>query len=414
MSNIRIATRREFLLQGLGLVGVGASLPNFLVQTALAGPKAQKGDSILVVLQLSGGHDGLSAVVPYNNDDYGRNRRATRIAANEVIKINDQVGMHPNLKELKGLFDAGSFGIVQGVGYPNPNRSHFKSMDIWHLADNSGRAISYGWLGRYCDIAHKGVNDPKLAVAVGSDRAPLAIQGKEHAGISLQQPEAFRYIASSSGKLAGTYRKLNEMTAEAGGPNSSLEFVSRTAVDANTASDEILKLARQYTSKTTYPNSRLAASLKTVGSLIAGGLSTRVYYVFQGGFDTHAGQRGRHDRLMTELSEGMAAFQKDLADQGNANRVVTIAFSEFGRRLKENFSQGTDHGVAGPMFLFGPKIKPGLHGKYPSLAEGDLTNGDLRHTVDFRSVYATMLEKWLGTRSEPILGGKFPLIDCLA
>ncbi|HJN13440.1 MAG: DUF1501 domain-containing protein [Pirellulaceae bacterium] len=414
MPPVQIATRRDFLSCGLGLVGVGAAVPNFLIRTALAGPKSQSEEPILVVVQLSGGHDGLSAVVPYRNDDYARNRKQTRISANEVLKINDDVGLHPNLTGFKDLLDQDAFAVVQGVGYPNANRSHFKSMDIWHYADNSGQAVSHGWIGRYCDHAYKNNLDSKLAIAVGGNKSPKAIHGKEHPGIKFQRPESYRYLAESkNSRLGSAYRKLNKMTLAEKSVSSNLDFIAATSVNANDTSDEILKLLGKRDGKTSYPKTGLASSLQTVGSLIAGGLGTRVYYVFQGGFDTHRTQKARHDRLMTEFNGAITAFQKDLAEQGNADRVVTMAFSEFGRRAKENASQGTDHGKAGPMFLFGPAIKAGVHGQLPSLADADLDKGDLKHTVDFRSVYATVLEKWLGTQSQPILGEKFPLVDCL-
>lgn len=411
MAEIRIATRRDFLTHGLGLIGVGTVLPNFLVQTALAGPKARAGQRVLVVLQLSGGHDGLSAVVPFGNDDYGRNRTATRIGEDDVHKLNDTIGLHPNLKGCMELLDQRAFAVVQGVGYPNPNRSHFKSMDIWHLGDNSGRATT-GWLGRYCDQVAKDSSDPKLAVAIGDDKSPLALHGEDYSGISLQRLDTYRFLADrGDNPLGRRYREMSRMAANDSSGSSSLQFVGKTAVAANASSDEILKLSQNYTAKVSYPRTSLGTSLQTVAALIAGQLSTRIYYVFLGSFDTHSGQKQRHDKLMTDLSEAVSAFQKDLADQGNADRVLTMAFSEFGRRVRENSSQGTDHGTAGPMFLFGPQVKPGLHGEHPSLAADDLDHGDLRHNIDFRSVYATMLEKWLGANSQSVLGQKFPLLD---
>jgi uncharacterized protein (DUF1501 family) len=411
MTQIQIATRREFLVQGLGVVGVGASLPNFLIRTALAGPAAKAGERILVVLQLSGGNDGLSTVVPLQNDDYARNRTTTRIAAGDAVKLDDDFGLHPNLKPFRELLDQHAFAAVHGVGYPNPNRSHFKSMDIWHLADNSGKPVSEGWIGRYCDHAFRGKQDPTLVVAVGGEKAPLAVQGKEHTGINLARPELYRFLGEQDGRVGQAYRKLSRPPGADAMENSGLDFVSRTAVDANASSDTIRKLVGARRSPVAYPVSRLAGSLQTVAALIAGGLSARVYYVFQSGFDTHAGQKQRHDRLMTEFSEAVAAFQKDLAHQNNADRVLTMSFSEFGRRVRENGSQGTDHGTAGPMFLFGPKVKPGLHGQHPSLAAADLDQGDLKHRVDFRAVYATVLEKWLGTPAEPVLGHRYSLLD---
>jgi uncharacterized protein (DUF1501 family) len=414
MSDCWIATRREFLTRGLGLIGVATTVPSFLVRTALAGPDARSGESILVVLQLSGGHDGLSAVIPYGNDDYARNRTATRIKAEEVLKRNDELGLHPGLKGFQELLDQQALAVIQGVGYPNPNRSHFKSMDIWHSGDSSGKPVTSGWIGRYGDCIFPARRDAKLVLAVGSERAPRAIQGKEYVGLSIQRPEAYRYFPDQAApRLGRAYRKLNQLSVQEAAASSNLEFIARTAVDANASSDAILKLAQQRSGGATYPQSPLANSLRTVASLIAGGLSTRVYYVFQGGYDTHAGQRVRHDRLMTELGEAVRAFQKDLTQQGNSPRVLTMTFSEFGRRVRENGSQGTDHGTAGPMFLFGPGVQAGLHGKHPSLADADLDRGDLRFQVDFRSIYATVLEKWLGTPAEAILGQKYPLLTCV-
>lgn len=412
MSRIHIATRRDFLTRGLGLIGVGATLPNFLVRTALAGPQAVSQERILVVIQLSGGHDGLSAVVPYANDDYARARKTTRIRPDEVIKIDDQFGWHPNLRGFADLLEQGSLAVVQGTGYPNPNRSHFKSMDIWHYANNSGDSSPYGWIGKYCDKAFANDSDPKLAIAIGSGRSPKAIQGRKHAGISFQRPESYRYLGGKAKQLEALHRKLDRQALARGTDHPNLDFIAQTSINANASSDEILRVAKS--GDANYPSSKLATSLKTVAALIRGGLGTRVYYVFHGGFDTHRAQRDQHSRLMTELGDAVAAFQNDLSDQKNADRVLTMAFSEFGRRVKENGSQGTDHGKAGPMFLFGPNVNAGFHGTAPGLAAGELDQGDLKHTVDFRSVYASVLENWLLTSSRPVLGSEFPLIDCIA
>jgi len=406
MSRISFGTRRQFLGRGLGIVGTCATLPTFLLRTALAGPEARSGERILVVVQLSGGHDGLSAVVPYGDDNYARVRTGSRIGAQEVLKIDDQIGLHPNLKGLSDLLQKQAFGVVQGVGYPNPNRSHFTSMDIWHYADPTRRATTYGWIGRYCDHAFQGNTDPALTLSVGGDRAPRALQGKEHPGLSIQRPEAYRFFAEK--RLGSAYRQLTTVSGSAG---NELQFVSRTALAANASSDSILRIAGQKRTGASYPTTQLGESLKTVGALIAGGMSTRVYYVFHGGYDTHAGQRQRHDRLMTDLNDALTSFQKDLQQQGNAERVLTMGFSEFGRRVRENGSQGTDHGTAGPLFLLGSKVKPGLHGKHPSLAPADLQNGDMRFGIDFRRVYATVLEKWLGVTSRPVLGADYPCLD---
>ncbi len=410
MTTISIATRREFLTRGLGLVGVGAALPQFLIRTALAGPNAQPGQNVLVVLQLSGGNDGLSTVVPYADDNYHRARRATRITAEEVLKIDRHLGFHPNLNGLLDLLDDSQLSVLQGVGYPNPNRSHFQSMDIWHAAELANPRRAHGWLGRYAERMFGDSIDPELAIAVGNDQTPLALQGANYSGLSLQRPETFRFFGEST--VGENYNKLMEL--EQSNMADELGYVTRTAVAANAASERIRQLAARYRSTVSYPRSALAVSLQTVAGLIAGGLHTRVYYVFQGGYDTHAGQRLRHDRLMRDLGDALAAFQKDLAAQGNADRVLTMAFSEFGRRVQENGSQGTDHGAAGPMFLVGPGVRAGILGERPNLSSRALDRGDVRFGLDFRSVYATMLEKWLGAPSGPILGEQFPLLDCLA
>lgn len=419
MSSFNIATRREFL-QGLGVVGVSTALPNFLIRTAMAGPQAKKDERVLVVIEMSGGNDGLSTVVPYANDNYGRLRRASRILEREVLKLNTEIGLHPNLRGLKELYDQDSLAVIQGVGYPNPNLSHFTSMDIWQLGDNEARTnstlkeTSFGWIGKYCDVAYKGNNDPKLSLAVGVARAPRAIRGKEHPGLCFLQPESFRYLGDRGDKeRSSIYRKLNEMTPA--DQSIAVDFVTQTAIHANDSSGSIRELALKYRPKVTYPGGGLSNALRTVAGLIAGGLSTRVYYVFQGGYDTHYFQRNRHDQLMRELSTSISAFQQDLTLQGVADRVVGMTYSEFGRRVEENNSQGTDHGTAGPMFVFGKAIKAGLYGAHPSLDETKMERGrNLAFTTDFRSIYATLLEKWLDTPSEKVLGQKFETLGCLA
>lgn len=409
MTKLPISTRREFLTRGFGLIGVGATIPQFLVQTALAGPTAAPGQNILVVLQLSGGNDGLSTVVPYADDNYHRARRITRITTEDVLKIDRHTGLHPNLDGFLDLLDDGQLSIIQGVGYPNPNRSHFQSMDIWHAANLVNPRRAQGWLGRYAERTFADAIDPELGIAVGSDQAPLALQGANYGGLSLQRPETFRFFGENQvGENYGKLMGLDQMNMA-----DELGYITRTTVAANAASEKIRQIAARYRSSVAYPRSALATSLQTVAGLIAGGLSTRVYYVFQGGYDTHAGQRQRHDRLMRDLGDAVLAFQKDLAAQGNSERVLTMGFSEFGRRVQENGSQGTDHGAAGPMFLVGPGVKAGLNGPRPNLSGRALDRGDIRFSIDFRSVYATVLENWLGAPSAPILGEQFPLVECL-
>jgi uncharacterized protein (DUF1501 family) len=413
MADIRIATRREFLAQGLGIIGVGATLPNYLIQTAAAGPKAQADERLIVVIQLSGGHDAISALVPYGHEEYAKVRRATRIADGEVVKLNNELGLHPRLAGFKALLDEGAFAAVPGVGYPNPNYSHFTATDIWHMADERGRAVPYGWLGRACDVGFKESREPALSVAVGMGQTPLAMVGRHHPGLSFNQPESFRYTGDRGDeKRAGVYRKLNELAID--GAASNLQWVAQTAVAANATSDRVRAVARDYKGKVEYPRTGLGTALRTIAGLIVGGMRTRIFYCSQGGYDTHRGQRQRHDQLMAQLNDTVFAFQKDLAAQKQSERVLTFTMSEFGRRVKENGSDGTDHGAAATLFLFGPGLKAGVHGKHPSLT--DLQGGgggSLKHTTEFRSVYATVLEKWLGVPAEPVLGKSYPLLDLL-
>ncbi len=417
MSKIQIATRREFLKCGLGLVGVGSTLPNFLINSAMGAERPRHQDRIVVSLALIGGHDGLSTVPPYGLEDYPRIRKATRIHDNEVIKLNQEVGLHPNLKGFKDLLDERSFAVVLGTGYPQYNLSHFIARDYWEAGrtgDTTGKPGSTGWLGRYIDHAFRGNPDPKLGLAVGPGRQPLIITGRDHPGIGFSSPDSFRFTGERSERGRGLYERLNRVTDS--NPND-FQFVSQTAVHANESSQIILDMVNDYDTEVNYPDTEFGASVRTIAGLINKGLSSRCYYAAQGiavfgGYDTHAEQRPRHDRLMDELCQTVSAFYKDLKRCGNADRVLTFTFSEFGRRVHENYSGGTDHGLGQPMFLFGPMLKPGVHGIMPSLTDLD-ENGNLKVRVDFRRVYANILEKWLGTPHATILGQKFEELDCV-
>jgi uncharacterized protein (DUF1501 family) len=428
MTRVQIATRRDFLSQGLGLVGVGALLPNFLVHTALAGPQTQgKDHRVLVLVEMSGGNDGPSTLVPFAMDGYHRLRKMTRISENQVLRLNDEVGLHPNLRPFKELFDQGKFAAIPGVCYPNPNYSHEQAMYIWHSGDptkrlniydpasagaGGGRTDAVGWVGRYADQAFKNVSDVQPTIAVGSPGSRFwVLEARERPYLNINDPGAFGFRHGQNEPL---YQRLNAVDAARQHPIAELEYITKTAMQANGTSQSILAAAQRARRNTAnYPSSGLGRALQTVGALIAGGISTRVYYVRQGGYDTHSGQRGRHDSLMTELSTALAAFHRDLTSQGNADRVLAMTFSEFGRTVAENNSQGTDHGSAGPMFLVGGGVKPGVHGHHPSYEHFN-PQGHFIPTHDFRSVYAAVLEKWLGAPSQPILGGKFEPVECIA
>lgn len=431
MSQIPIVTRRELLGRGLGLVGVGSALPNFLVRSALAGPEAESNQRIVVSLLMTGGHDGLSGVPPYAHEDYYRYRKVTRIEEKDVIKLNDEVGLHPNLAGFRDLLDERAFAVVLGTGYPNPDLSHFVSRDIWEAGERgarTGRPGSLGWLGRYLDTTLPNEVDPALSIAIGRGRLPLVVSGSKHPGMGFSDAESLRYRGARSDRDRMAYERLQGSNT-ALPAESDLQFVTRTAVGTNAASMRILDHLARYKTDVTYPDTEFGQSLRTIAALIGQGMTTRVYYAAQGiarfgGYDTHAEQKPRHGQLVDELCQSVGAFYKDLKRQGNADRVLTFTFSEFGRRVPENHSGGTDHGTAGPMFLFGPGVKPGVHGTQPSLKElenySDIAgpdnfhgSGNLKMHVDFRSVYRAILERWLDTPSQSVLGAEYPLLDCI-
>jgi len=440
-----LRTRREFLRTSLLGGALSYTVPAFLANTfsalhaAAADSAIQtatgRDSSILVILQMAGGNDGINTVVPYSNDFYQRARPNLRMSADKVLKLNDEIGFHPSLSGLKALYDSGNLAVIQGSGYPNPNRSHFRSTEIWQTASDSERIEKYGWLGRYFDNSCKGC-DPTVGISVGR-QSPQAFASKNGLGVSLDNPQSYRFLAETrAGDTEKSYRELNApdgaMRSEDTGAadnnsgdsigmihgstqhaGSALDFLERTAMDAQVSSDKIIAVSNKAQNKATYPGSQLANSLKLVARLIGGGLPTRVYYVSQGGYDTHTNQLPTQQRLLKELGDSLKAFTEDLKAQGNNERTLVMTFSEFGRRVAENANNGTDHGAAAPMFVIGNKVKAGLLGKYPSLAPADLVNGDMKFNVDFRSVYAGILEGWLKTPSAPVLGQKFPPLMCV-
>jgi uncharacterized protein (DUF1501 family) len=440
--DLSLKTRREFLRSTVLTGALSWTVPSFLANTfsalqAEAVEKATqvttgKDGQILVVLQMAGGNDGLNTVVPYANDHYHKARPRIGLSEKRILKINDQLGLHENLSGFKELYDAGELSIIQGVGYPNPNRSHFRSTEIWQTASDSEKIESSGWLGKYFDNTCSGC-DPTVAVNLGR-QMPQAFASKHPVGVSLDSPQNYRFVSgdrTKNGEMSATeesFRKLNDsetemqensgdtvaaITGAARHKGSVLDFLERTALDAQVSSDKIRGIASRIENKATYPASQLGNSLKLVAKLIGGGLPTRVFYVSQGGYDTHTNQAGAHERLLKELGDSVKAFVEDMKAQGNMSRVLVMTFSEFGRRVTENASSGTDHGAAAPMFIVGTKVKAGLLGKYPSLAPGDLFQGDLKYTVDFRRVYAGVLEGWLKTNSSPILGRRFESLELL-
>ena len=433
-NEITLQTRREFLRTTVLGSALSWTVPAFLANTltALQSDAADsatqivtgKDSTILVVLQMAGGNDGINTLVPYANDFYRKARPRIGLAGEKVIKLNDDIGFNAALSGFKNLYDTGNLAVVQGVGYPNPNRSHFRSTEIWQTASASDRIEKYGWLGRYFDNACAGA-DPTVGVAIGS-QLPQAFFAKQPTGICLNNPQNYRFM-SNGAATEESYKKLNELEMSSAMPDdnnsggsigslaagmpmqggSAVDFISRTALDAQMSSEKVREIAARVQTQATYPGSQLGTSLKLVAKLIGGGLPTRVYYVSQGGYDTHTNQIGTQARLLQDLGDATKAFVEDMKAQGNMQRVLVMTFSEFGRRVSENANGGTDHGAAAPMFIFGNKVKAGLLGKYPSLAPLDLYQGDIKYNVDFRNVYAAVLENWLKTKSAPILGKQF-------
>ena len=432
-NEITLQTRREFLRRTMLTSALSWTVPTFLANTfsALQADAMDrttqittgKDSTILVVLQLAGGNDGINTVVPFGSDDYYKARPRIGIKAGDVLKLNGEVGLHPGLTGFKDLYDQGHLAVVQGVGYPNPNRSHFRSTEIWQTASDSDKFEQYGWIGRYFDNTCSGC-DPTIGVTVGR-QMPQAFAAKSAKGIAVENPQNYRFMPSENGNdgqmMEASYRELNEEAdansgasvaslngaANVHGPGSVMDFLERTALDAQVSSDEIRAITARVQNQATYPGSQLGNSLRLVAKLIGGGLSTRIFYVSQGGYDTHTNQLGSHQRLLKDLGDSVKAFVDDMKAQGNMQRVLLMTFSEFGRRVSDNANSGTDHGAAAPMFVIGERVKAGLLGQYPSLAPADLFQGDIKYTVDFRTVYAAVLESWLKTRSEPILGRKF-------
>jgi uncharacterized protein (DUF1501 family) len=405
-------SRRRFLetsLASSSLVALAApTVPAFLARSARAATAAPEGDRVLVVVQLLGGNDGLNTVVPHRHDAYLRARRALRLPSAQVHRIDDELGLHPGMGQLAGLLEQGKLAIVQGVGYPNPDRSHFRSMEIWETARSDPKDLETGWLGRALDAhpAAPGADLPALAVA---GRKPLALQAKSAEVPALETLDQFRLRV---GDAAQRDRLVDSAKAARGGDDPLLGFIRRSTLAAYDSSRRLEEItSKESEGSDAYPGTALARRMKLIAQVIKAGFGTKIYYTTLDGFDTHANQLGAHAALLTDLSDALAAFHKDLASAGQADRVAVLTFSEFGRRVAENASAGTDHGAAAPVLLVGPVRRPGLVGAHPDLA--DLDDGDLRHHTDFRRIYAALLEQWLATPAQPLLGPGFEPLDLL-
>jgi uncharacterized protein (DUF1501 family) len=410
-------SRRDFLAQGLYGIGLGAGLPLFLSRTtaaltaqALQGTSIEKHpERILVVLELSGGNDGLNTVVPYSDAAYYRARPRIGIPAGEVLKISDNFGFHPSMVGFERLFKDGRMAVIHGCGYDHPSLSHFSSMSYWHTGvPNAGEPL--GWLGRLADD-HLSPATRNLIVNIGTSQS-LAVRSGRHSPLVFDDPSRFRRDGTDDQK-----RALGEL-AGTGATNSTLDFLAATARNAADSSDFVRQASASYRTPVDYGiGNAFGGGLQRVAALIAAGMKTRLYYVtYQGNaFDTHVQQGDVHSRLLMYTADAVRAFMDDLARIGRADDVAVLMFTEFGRRVEENGSLGTDHGTATPMFLFGSpaNLKAGFYGRPPSLT--DLDDGNLKMTTDFRSVYATAIKEWLGyDDTEAVLKGRFGTLGAFA
>jgi uncharacterized protein (DUF1501 family) len=382
--------RREFL-KSSSLLALASAVPLFVTRTGRAA-EPDKDGHVLVVVQLDGGNDALNTVVPHADAEYEKLRPKLKIAAKNVVALSDTLGLHPALKPLDKLVQAGHLTAIPGVGYPNPNRSHFESMAIWNTArfDPEDRK-GYGWLGRALDPAG-------TSYAIGGT-VPTALRGRRSSAVALSRVEEVLLADPTLVKPSPGNDAEDDLLA----------FVRRQVVDAQTAAGKLAKLAGD---DGRYPGTGLANRLKLVARLLKSDLGTRVFYTTQGSYDTHASQQFTHAGLLSEFGGAVAAFFEDLTAAKLADRVTLLAFSEFGRTIKENGSAGTDHGTAGVVFLAGGGLKGGVAGSMPSLT--DLAGGEPKMTTDFRSIYATVLQDWLSLPVETALAGTYERLPLFA
>ena len=404
-----MASRRQFLastVRGSSLVALAPTIPHFLAHVARAS-RPERDGRVLVVLQLDGGNDGINTVVPFRDEGYARHRVALRLQLGRLIKVDNRVALHAGLADAAKLLDDGRLAIIQGVGYPNPNRSHFESMAIWQTArlraETSEKSEELGWLGRSLD----GSQDSSFGAAstfIGPGVLPVALRGRRSVATTLERPEDLVLSARADPRVAAV---------PLAGPCDELaDFVRRSSLDAYTSADRVAKTAGVQKAGDHYPDTRLGQRLRVTSGLLKAGFGARVYYLTQPGYDTHASQLPLHAALLEELARALKAFLDDLAASGLAERVLVLCFSEFGRRVAENGSAGTDHGTAGPVFLAGSGVNAGLVGTSPALMDLD-PEGDLKSSIDFRRIYASVLEGWLGLASKSALGGTFEPLPLL-
>jgi uncharacterized protein (DUF1501 family) len=408
-------SRRDFLLSGLGLMGAvmyGPDLFGMLAQQAQAAPRVVGTSKILIIVQMSGGNDGLNTVIPYADPAYLKIRPTIGIKPDVVLKLDDKVALNPNMTPFQDLFKAGKLAVIQGVGYPSPNRSHFRSIEIWQTAEPK-KVKDTGWIGRYLDLASSGKTKVEnIFPAINVDPIlPKTLSAQKVVVPSISDVKNFtfkadpRYEADRTAQLS----TFNTIYQKYPLNRPYVEELRRVGLDTTEASDSIAKMVANYKDGAKYPNNGFGKGLKFIAQLIIGGVNCSIYNISMGGYDTHTNEQNAHQNLFKTLTQGIEALQKDLEAHGMDKDVAVMTFSEFGRRVAENGGRGTDHGAAAPMFVIGSGVKGGIIGDQPSLT--DLDDGDLRYKTDFRSVYATILDRWLNADSKAVLGDKYDILD---
>lgn len=398
-----MSTRRSFIKQSALATAGTMLLPNFLKAFEIRPEVVQESGKILVVIQLSGGNDGLNTIIPYQNDLYYQHRPTIAISKNNVLKASDSLGFHPSLTKLNELYNQGYLSVINNVGYPNPDRSHFRSMDIWHTASDATEYLNTGWVGRYLDASCNDCNVAHQAIEI-DDTLSLALKGESIKGLGVKNPKKLYQILNNE-----FFQRVSK-NIPADSSNPTLHYLYKTLAETTSSASYIYDKSKVYQSSVTYPNHEFAGQLKTVAELINSGIETKVYYVSLSGFDTHVRQQVVHERLLGIYAESVHAFISDLEKNDRFKDVMVMTFSEFGRRVAQNASNGTDHGTANNLFIMGKNLKQkGFINGTPDLSK--LDEGDLIHQIDFRSVYATVLNKWLGSNDEKILKNKFELLS---
>ncbi|HEY9773814.1 MAG TPA: DUF1501 domain-containing protein [Planktothrix sp.] len=404
-------SRRTFLKSGISMAGVCLGWSHLSAIAAYAAsfePRKPGSSKILVVVQLLGGNDGINTVIPYSSPAYYKLRPTIAIKQEQVLHLNNDIGLHPEMKGMADLFKSGKLAVVAGAGYPNPNRSHFRSIEIWQTAQPD-KIADTGWLGRYLDQTSEGkTTNSKVFPAINVDPSlPKSLSANRVLVPSVTDVNQFRFNTDAHAQQdrqcqLDSFKRIYS-NYDLGRPD--VKLLSEVGLDAMQASDYLLGVVKQYKDGVVYPNSGFARSLKFISQMICAGVDSRIYNVSLGGFDTHAAQQRTQASLLQQLSEGITAFQKDLEDHHLDQDVMIVTISEFGRRVAQNNGNGTDHGTAEPVFIVGSGVKGGVYGEYPSL--NNLDSGDLKFTTDFRSIYATLLDRWLKGDSKQILGGRF-------